>query len=261
MDIKIFNNMSLVDARVEIINRLVTKDSDIDKQLERLRKDLAQAEQKLINARNEGDASENSSLEDAINEVQCKHGEIDSLMVLKGRLDTITEYSYLKSKYDYKTICDILNEAKGCLGGNPIAAKLLEVIGQTTNLYDSLYNLKASDVESVIIFANTQINRDSLTVRDKELLSRLDSLYKISSLRKYKPTGIVLEYSTVRVRITGGSTDIIMTGLICPEGISFIEDGIFAANSSLAKALIGNSINGNRKFMHGRITYELLELY
>lgn len=260
MTINKYNDMPLEKAREKIIEKLLQKDSEIDELLEEKRKSLAENEQAMILARADGDASENSALETAIKNIQRDHGEIDDLMVLKGRLDAIREYSYVKGKYDYKSLVDILNSAKMNSDGYTLALDLIRILPNQEDLYEGLYNVKASDVKQLEMTYMQSESKDSLNADDRELLSRLDSLYNISKVRKYKPTGICLEYSTVRVLVDDGTSKTVFTGFICPEGISFIEDGIFAANSQLAKLLIGNSINTN-KFVNGNITYKLLELY
>lgn len=260
MEINKFNNMPLPEVRKAIIKLLLEKDNDFDRQLLEARERLNTAERNMVTARADGDASENSALEKAIEDIRRIHGEIDSIMVLKGRLDNITESEYLRGKYDYDSIVSILESAKVNPTGFVIATDLLNILPNKENINEGIRNVKAKDVELIIIKYAAYDSKDSLCNEDKELLLLLDSLYNISKLRKYKPTGICLEYSTVRVLINDGNTETIFTGFLCPEGISFIEDGIFAANSQLGKLLIGNSMSTN-KFINGNITYRLLELY
>lgn len=260
MEINSYNDMPLEEARIQIIRRLIKKDAEIDEDL-KLKKDaLDNAELRMVTAKMDGDASENSALESAIDDIRRIRGEIDSLMVLRGRLDNITECDYKKGKYNYKIIIDILKNAMSAPDKYIIATELLELLDDKQDLYNSLYNIKAGDVKALELRYSQYASKDNLCNEDKELLLLLDSLYNISKLRKYKPTGICLVYSTVRVLVDDGNTKTIFTGFICPEGISFIEDGIFAANSQLAKLLIGNSMSTNQ-FVNGKIRYTLLELY
>lgn len=89
---------------------------------------------------------------------------------------------------------------------------------------------------------------DGTLLHYNHLLNILEDVRTMKNIRPYNPCGKIVPYSTVRVKLknppkTKVNSSLIYTYKIYPDGVSFIDIGVIAANSRLANALLGRRIN------------------
>ena len=86
-----------------------------------------------------------------------------------------------------------------------------------------------------------QVNASMITVNEQ-----INQLEEIADLSKYNSVGIVVLYSTVRLSCQGEE----YIYRIFPNGISFIDIGVIAANSRLATAIMGRTAGDSVEIEH-----------
>ena len=90
----------------------------------------------------------------------------------------------------------------------------------------------------------------------------LKSLTSLEDLTKYNPIGMVVMYSTVHLRRNDGEE---FCYRIYPEGVSYPEYGVIAADSRLATVLIdkvvGDVVGVEHVTRHETLNYEIIEIY
>lgn len=83
----------------------------------------------------------------------------------------------------------------------------------------------------------------------------------IDDLSRYNSVGIVVLYSTVRIRCRGKE----FVYRIFPAGISYLDIGVMAANSRVASAIMGRQVGDVIYLTHDgegtEVEYEILEIY
>ena len=77
----------------------------------------------------------------------------------------------------------------------------------------------------------------------------------------YNECGIVVPYTTVRLEMGGK----VMTYRIYPEGVSFIDIGVMAANSRVARAILGKEKGQSVSIRHDSnntlLEYKIVDIY
>lgn len=90
---------------------------------------------------------------------------------------------------------------------------------------------------------------------------QLEQLEDIADLSRYNSVGIVVMYSTVRLSLDGKE----LIYRIYPDGVSFVDIGVIAANSRLATALmgkvVGDSVDLDHISKNTTLTYRIEEIY
>lgn len=250
------NSMSIDKAREAIIQNLVTKWFSFDRELNDLSALLSEYESKLRMAREDGDTSENSAYEQAIDNLSSTQAKIHKTQKVKHEMSLITEPEFTRwtKKDDYEDIIEVLSKARSTslmaeLAYRHFGGDIEKIITATRKEMKDL--MRGCDV----LISNSGKGYD-FTLDEQEIYEILrEATYDLKA-RPYKPCGKVVMYSVVRVDINGS----VHTFMICPNDISYMDEGIVAANSEIASRIMNNVVGEAHTIREG-LSYEIKEIY
>ena len=239
---------------------------------------------------NDGDARENAPLEQAIQNLKVTTGDIVAITKKYQQLDAIEDSLYLNATYDYEGIMEgvrvLSPDSSSALCSafkvnsvdeipNAIASMTYEEFDDAVMEYDEYYGsvvmgaLRVDFPEDHPIWKSRRAIEEEalarrstgLAVMEYRVLSELNEARKMKQVPPYNYCGLVVMYTTVRLH--RGSQ--YYTYKIYPKGLSFIDDGIMAANSRLATALMGKKKGDKVSIRHGSqdtvLVYEIVDIY
>lgn len=240
----VLNGLSLPEASKYITNQLKDYGESLalkTKDLEDRRKEA----QEKYNLHNDGDASENAPLEEAIRTLKKIAGEQYRLEIMKRRLAGIEDKDYRDSTIDINTF-------------NAAYDALTE---EDKSILASQFGL--SDTSPLILKENVKrisgLDTFNLSKGLVSFISVCDQINQIDKIPEYNSCGIVLTYSTVRLQLEYKGSKSILTYKIYPNGVSILDRGIMAENCKVAEAIM-NKVKGYT-FTINKARYELLDVY
>ena len=250
------NNMDLKDARAAMIQNLIIRWNDLDKEVDKLSKSLVEYEEKLKAAREDGDTSENSAYEQAINNLSTTIANIFKTQKLKYDMSLIKEPEFVIATGTDNYI-DVIDTIKNTSETSAISQIVSRYFGGDLNKIatctrDEMKKLMAM-VNYIVENASEEINYSTDDQEIVEILKEVTYSYKV---RPYKPCGKVVLYSAVRVLVN----DLIKTFIICPDDVSYVYEGIIASNCELASNLLNGRVGDSNTIREG-LKYTILEIY
>lgn len=250
------NNMSIEAARKAIIQNLISKWSNLDNELNSLSKLLVEYEGKLKAAREDGDTSENSAYEQAINNVSTTQANIYMTQKLRYDMSLISEPEFVSvtraSEYD-----DVIETLKNM---REISAMSELTFRHFNNDINKIATCSRAEMKSLMnkvryLIANAGDKLD-FNESEQEVVEILEEVTYRYKVRPYRPCGKVVLYSVVRVEVNGTTH----TLMICPDDVSYVHEGIIAANSELASKLLNGEIGESNTIRDG-LRYTIKEIY
>lgn len=256
MNYKELVKLDMPTARQELVKNLIAQRQKIESRLEELEVQLQEYTDNYNHAKKDGDARENSALDTATSNMQMTSSEIYSNNELLKNMDRITEPEYLlhKCTVDFDNIVEILNVQSG---ESMIAQAILQKVGASpAQAFKSMTRREADELMKYVhIFMDLpQFTPKSV---DHDVVNMLRDALLESKPRPYVTCGKVVIYSAVRIEINGVEHVI----MICPEDITFTWDGIVAANSEIARHILGRSVTGTYVHLNDKIKYIIKEIY
>ena len=226
------NSLRLEEASSIIMQSLIEMKKEKLQLKYQLQKDKEKAEQNYIET-DKGDASENQALRNARDELNKVNGNILRNMQTLQSFELIDERNFCLATYDFSNLIEALQNLEAIdtrdENGNPIVDEYGNAIGISKVL--NFYGVsKLEDVPGAIREFDYDANRDFCIelIRDfldssndvvvERLVSFIMSYADILNNPEYNSTGLILVYSTVRLRhsVLGD-----MTYRIYPDTISF----------------------------------------
>jgi hypothetical protein len=173
-------------------------------------------------------------------------------------MEGLEDVQYLVGTYDFSDVkynLEVANE--------DTKKELLKITG-ASQIEEIVNVLKASQPEDLLGWITDFekfVNYAGNDQVDVELLRALTEFYKVASLPPYNTCGIVVLYSTVRLEMNGD----LYTYRIYPEGVSFIDIGVMAADSRVARVLLGKEVGAEVGIQHTSnskvLTYKIVDIY
>lgn len=254
--IPVLNNMSLKDARHAMIRNLIIRWNDLDKELEKLNKSLVEYEMKLKAAREDGDTSENSAYEQAINNLSTTIANIFKTQKLKYDMSLIKEPEFVMATGadEYIDVIDILKNTRETSTISQLVFGFLDgdINKIATFTRDEMKTLMAK-LNYIIMNASDKFDYNTEEQEIMDILKEVAYNYKV---RPYKPCGKVVLYSAVRVLVNNS----VKTFIICPDDVSYVYEGIIASNCELASNLLNGEVGDSNTIREG-LKYTILEIY
>lgn len=241
-------------------------------------------------AANDGDARENAPLEQAIQNLRTITGDILSITKKYQSLDAVEDRVYLNATYDYDIILEVVRimlessqrklfNVFGVQDINGLASLLVSIeydeLTEKVGVFDEWYgetvlsNMKAEYPDDHLIWRSRNLFDKTVVDRrangemalEYKLLMEFSKLKEMKAMPLYNYCGKIVVYSTVRVK----TENEMYTYRIYPKDLSFIDDGIIAANSRLATALIGKRKGDTVSVRHGSkgtiVVYEVVDVF
>ena len=249
------NSMNLKDARDAMIQNLVIRWNNLDKELDSLDRLLAEYETKLKAAREDGDTSENSAYEQAINNLSTTVANIFKTQKLKYDMSLIREPDFVTvtGTDEYLDVIDILNNTRE---NSTISKLVIEFLGGDAK---NIATCSRDELKLVMTKINYIIKNASdkfdYNTEEQEIVEILNEVLH-NKVRPYKPCNKVVLYSAVRVLVNNA----VKTVIICPDDVSYVYEGIIASNSELAMNLLNGEVGESNTIREG-LKYTILEIY
>lgn len=284
------NSMQLSAASEMISDSLIAERLGLQKKRADLEKLKEQYQEDYLIANADGDARENAPLEKAIENLKTTQGDIVAVTKKYQNLDNIEDSKYLNATYDYDILRDILSrlsdESKGvlCRIFNVSSdEEMIERIKQSDEnelnesilSFDRFYGesmlnalIQEKGVDEVKKMGSTELERNESIMRQSGIMAteyraimELNNIRNIKEVPPYNTCGIIVMYTTVRVRLEERT----FTYKIYPKGLSFIDIGVISADSRLGAALLNKKKGDKVAIRHGSKTkmleYEILDIY
>lgn len=256
MNYKELIKLDMPSARRELVKNLIGQRQKIEDRIVELEAQLKEYTENYNHAKRDGDARENSALDTATSNMQMTSSEIYLNNELLKNMDRITEPEYLlhKCTVDFDNIVESLIAQSS---ESMIAQAILKRIGDSpASKLKGMTRREADELMKYVHifmglpqFESKQIDHDVVKMLSDSLLE--------SKPRPYITCGKVVIYSAVRIEING--TEYVI--MICPEDITFMWDGIVAANSEIARHILGRSVTNTYVHLNDKIKYIIKEIY
>lgn len=284
------NAMSLEQASERISDALIAERLGLQKKRAELEGLKEKYQEDYIIANADGDARENAPLEKAIENLKTTTGEIVSVTKKYQSLDNIEDVKYLNATYDYDIIKDVLERMNSnsltmlfnsfeVAGADELIEKIRSCdyneLDKYIQAFDKFYGetmknalisqLGANGLvwsnSSAVDEAEKEMRQNGVLATEYRLLMELTNIRNIKEVPPYNFCGIIVMYTTVRLRLD----DKIMTYKIYPNGLSFIDIGVMAADSKVAAALMGKRKGDVVHIRHASknkvLEYEILDIF
>jgi hypothetical protein len=248
------NKLSLENARHEIVKNLIGQQQIVKNRLDELEKEYKLYEDDYIKARAEGDASENSALDTAINNMSSAQASIYKNTQLLRYMDCITEPEYVQSisSYDYEYIIKTLQATES-------NAIMSAAVKSQLGSFENIKTINRDTAVKLVRTLDSMWNLPNFIQNETE-----DEIYHLvkktlleSKQRPYKPCGKAVMYSAIRVAING----VVYTFMLCPEGISFVTDGIVSVDTILGSSILNSTVTGKKQILNQNLEYVIQEIY
>lgn len=251
------NAVPLQEAAVMISNELIKARRELERTRDKLLKDKKVYEEAYVLA-NDGDSSENAPLEAAIQNLKLVTGEIGNNTRVLQIMEGLEDVQYLMGTFDFRDIY----VAIGKLDKDSRDA-LCKSFGIKSDLEIEMKMKKASpeEIQTWCVNFGSWCKANNECERNDECLGELVKFLKVAQLPAYNECGIVVPYTTVRLEMGGK----IMTYRIYPDGVSFIDIGVMAANSRVARAILGKEKGQSVSIRHDSnntlLEYKIVDIY
>lgn len=243
-------------AREELVKNLIAQRQKIEHRIVELEAQLQSYTEDYNHAKRDGDARENSALDTATSNMQMTSSEIYSNNELLKNMDRITEPEYLlhKCTVDFDNIVETLSIQSS---ESMIAAAILQRVGD--NPAGKLKAMTRKEADELMKYVHIFMDLPQFECKsvDRDVVHMLQDALLESKPRPYVTCGKVVIYSAVRIEINGVEYVI----MICPEDITFMWDGIVAANSEIARHILGRSVTNTYVHLNDKIKYIIKEIY
>lgn len=240
------NSMSLQDASEYITQLLIEYNKSLKAKTEDLVKLHNEAQEKY-NLHNDGDAAENAPLDEAIKVLKKVTNEQYKLELMKRRLVGIEDAKYQQANLDYQ----LLEGAYNMLTEED-KSNISDASGITDLSYDSL----KKNIKRIARLEDIDGNKTLIS-----FISLCEQFSEILNLPLYNKCGLILMYTTVRLKLKYNGEEKILTYKIYPEGVSILNIGIIARNCKVAEAIINKEIGYKFKIAPANAEYEILDIY
>lgn len=283
------NSVTLKEASDMISDTLINERLSLKERRNQLEK-LKEKYQDDYIAANDGDARENAPLEAAIENLKNVTGDIVAITKKYQSLDAVEDSRYLNATYDYDGLIETVSglspdssrvffQIFGVTGIEEFLTVIrgisLEQLNEAILKFDEYYgitvmnNLKVDYPEDHQIWKSRMLLEQTVIARrtggelamEHKVLTDLGHVRSMKAMPPYNYCGIVVMYSTVRMRMGGN----LYTYRIYPKGLSFIDDGAMAANSRLATAIMGKKKGDVVTIRHASrdtlLSYEIVDIY
>lgn len=255
---KELNSCSVQQASALISMELSKKKSGLEEERQKLHQARAKYEEDYIAANAQGDARENAPLDEAISNLRFVTGEIMANAKILQALEGIEDVDYLLSTFDWvplTTAYEQLDDNSKSLFNNAVGVLLFNDIAEVLSKESADVLLDAFDV-----YYNS-VGGESADETNRKFIKELRNIRKVIAMPKYNHCGIVVPYSTVRLQLG----EDVMTYKIYPEGLSFIDIGVMAADSRVAQAIMGRQKGDTVSIQHAsrplRLEYHILDIF
>lgn len=252
------NSCSVEQASILISKALSEKKSGLEEERKKLHESRAKYEEDYIAANAQGDARENAPLDEAISNLRFVTGEIMANAKILQALEGIEDVDYLLNTFDW----------------NPLITAYDKLDDNSKTLFGGRLGINSSgDIRSILTSGDTDVilsdfdvyynsvGGESSDELNRKFIKELRNIRRVLSMPRYNHCGIVVPYSTVRLKLGND----IMTYRIYPEGLSFIDIGVIAADSRVAQAIMGREKGGMASIQHAsrplRLEYHILDIY
>lgn len=283
------NSVDLKTASDMISDTLINERLSLKKKRAQLEELKAKYQDDYI-AANDGDARENAPLEAAIENLKNTTGDIVAVTKKYQSLDAVEDLRYLNATYDYDTFV----ESVGALSENSrtvlfgvmqvsdieqcvkkMQESEFDFVDEVVRKYDEFYGTTVANnmlvdypkdhpiwksrsaVEATVL----QRRSEGEMAAEYRVIMELGKIRTMKSMPPYNHCGLIVMYTTVRLRMNSN----LYTYRIYPKGLSFIDDGVMAANSRLATALMGKRVGDKVTIRHGSrdtmLVYEIIDIY
>lgn len=256
MNYKELVKLDMPTARKELVKNLITQRQKIEHRIEELEQQLQEYTENYNHAKKDGDARENSALDTATSNMQMTSSEIYANNELIKSMDRITEPEYLLHKCTVN-FDDIVDSLVAQSEDSMIAAAILQRIGDSPA--EKLKAMTRRESDELMKYVNIFMNLPQFESKkiDRDIVHMMSEAFVESKPRPYITCGKVVIYSAVRIEING--TEYVI--MICPEDITFMWDGIVAANSEIARHILGRSVTDTYVHLNDKIKYIIKEIY
>lgn len=256
MNYKELVKLDMPAARKELVANLIAQRQKIEHRIVELEAQLLEYTENYNHAKRDGDARENSALDTATSNMQMTSSEIYSNNELLKNMDRITEPEYLlhKCSVDFNNVVESLTIQSA---DSLIAQAILQKIGESPA--ERLRSMTRKEADELLKYVNIFMGLPQFESKsvDHDVVQMLSDALLESKPRPYVTCGKVVIYSAVRIEINGVEYVI----MICPEDITFMWDGIVAANSEIARHILGRSVTNTYVHLNDKIKYIIKEIY
>lgn len=247
------NTMDIKQARDTIIKSLIEKRFLIDHEITAEENKKEEYKNSLNRAKEDGDTSENSAYETAIDNIAISEGRIMNLLLQRDQLNAIREPEFVIQTHsqnysEFKSLISSMKDESG------FAALILEALDNDIENADTISKAKLSELKRTLDILTTTDAYNETEVAIYE--SFINDFYDLKP-RPYISCGKPLMYSAIRANVNGD----VYTFMICPEDISYVTDGIIAANSLLGASILREMKVGEKVKIHDSIEYTITEVY
>lgn len=257
MNYKELVKLDMPTARKELVKNLIGQRQKIEHRIVELEAQLLEYTENYNHAKRDGDARENSALDTATSNMQMTSAEIYSNNELLKNMDRIIEPEYLlhKCTVDFEQVVESLSIQSE--EESMIAAAILKKIGDSP--VEKLKAMTRREADELMKYVHVFMSLPQFESKpiDKEVVQMMSEVFEESKPRPYITCGKVVIYSAVRIEINGVEYVI----MICPEDITFTWDGIVAANSEIARHILGRSVTNTYVHLNDKIKYIIKEIY
>lgn len=283
------NSINLEDASRKISESLINERIRLrDRKIE-LESARVKYQDDYIQA-NDGDARENAPLEQAIQNLKTITGDIVSVTKKSQNLDKIEDSIYVSAVYDYdvllsdvrmmspdsiRVLYDVFNIKDISELKDAIIAMSYDDVVKSVLLFDEYWGATMANIikseypadsdvwksRSMLESVVDQKLDEGVLSSERQVLADFEHIKEMKAIPSYNYCGVIVLYTTVRLDLDGR----LFTYKIYPKGLSFIDDGVMAADSRLATALIGRhkgDIVSIRHASKGKIlNYKVVDIY
>ena len=244
----ILNAVPLQEAAVMISNELIKARYELEQTKKRLLEDKKAYEEAYVLA-NDGDSSENAPLEAAIQNLKLVTGEIGSNARVLQIMEGLEDVQYLIGTYDFINLY--------------VATAKMSSASRTElyNAFEKLRKTEPDELSGNFMQFKTWVDNNEPTDKNNDCIEAILDFWKVATLPKYNTCGVIVPYTTVRLEMNGN----LMTYRIYPEGVSFIDIGVMAANSRVARAILGKEKGQSVTIRHDSnstlLEYKIIDIY
>lgn len=253
----ILNAVPLQEAAVMISNELIKARYELEQTKKRLLEDKKAYEEAYVLA-NDGDSSENAPLEAAIQNLKLVTGEIGSNARVLQIMEGLEDVKYLIGTYDFVNLYVAIAKMSSAS-----RTELYNAFGVMNDeeLEEKLRKTEPDELAGNFMQFKTWVDNNEPTDKNNDCIEAILDFWKVATLPKYNTCGVIVPYTTVRLEMNGN----LMTYRIYPEGVSFIDIGVMAANSRVARAILGKEKGQSVTIRHDSnstlLEYKIIDIY
>ncbi len=254
----LLNSLPLNEASVRISDELISKKRDLETTRYRLMEDRKRYEADYVRAYEDGDVRENEPLKAATQSLKLVTGEMALNADVLRRMEGLEDVQFLVGTYNFGILEQTIHEAN-----SELRNLMLQQAGVTSieEVGPALQRVSPYDISQMIIQMANLVKSTGEVEKDVDCLRALNDYWEVARKPAYNTCGIIVLYTTVRLCMNGQ----MMTYRIYPNGVSFIDIGVMAANARVARAILGKEKGQSISIRHDSnntvLTYEIVDIY